>query len=148
MLYNCYTCYLRIGVVYVPTIGKRGGAYTDIEPVAVVPVANTDGLRRAFLDTIARKNVAVPLIKGKWPPPVLLKYAGVKTWSAFARDASTWDIKENDGVYQIVSNRMHPKGYWVEDAEHKMNFPPGSTVDDVIDRMIAILQDAARSSTS
>ena len=30
--------------------------YTDIEPVAVVPVANGEALRRALLDAIARKN--------------------------------------------------------------------------------------------
>jgi hypothetical protein len=140
--------YLRQGVVYVPTVGKRGGVYTIIEPVALVPIANTEGLRRAFYDAIARENVAVLPRKGKWPPPLLSKYAGVKSWSAFARDASTWNIAENEGVFQIVAHRMHPKGYWVEDHERKMEIPRGTTVDDVIDRMIAILQDAARDSNS
>jgi hypothetical protein len=141
MLYNCY---LRNDIVYVPTVGKRGGAYTDIEPVAAVPVTNVEALRRAFQDVIARGNAAVPLIKGKWPPPVLLKYAGVKTWLAFARGASTWNIENNDGIYKIVGHRLHPDGYWVEDHEHESDFPPGTTVDDVIGRMIAILQEAAR----
>jgi hypothetical protein len=139
-----YSCYLRRNAVYVPTVGRRGGAYTEIEPISVVPAANIDGLRRAFLDTIDRKNIAVPLLKGKRPPPALLKYAGVKSWSAFARNASTWSIKENGGLYQIVGHKRHPEGYWVEDAEQKTDFPPGSTIDDVIDRMIAILQDAAQ----
>ena len=83
--------------------------------------------------------------KGKWPAPVLLKYAGVKTWAAFARDASVWNLEENDGVYRIVGHRVHAKGYWVEDPAQKIEFPPGTTIDGVIDRMIAILQDAARS---
>ena len=35
-------CFLKKGVVYVPTVAKlQTGAYTDIEPVAVVPVSNT-----------------------------------------------------------------------------------------------------------
>jgi hypothetical protein len=140
-----YKCYLRTSIVYVPTVGKRGGAYTDIEPVAVVPVANSEGLRRAFLDTIARKNAAVPLQKGKWPRPVVLKYAGVKTWSAFARDASVWSLEEKDGTHQIIGYRKHSKGYWVEDPDQKIDFPLGTPVDDVIDRMIAILQHAASS---
>ncbi len=139
-----YKCYLRSGTVYVPTMGKRGGVYTNIDPVTVVPVTDAEGLRRAFLDVIAKKNVALPPVKGKWPPPVLPKYAGLKTWSAFARDASTWNIEENEGVYQIVGNRMDPKGYWVEDADQKITFPPGSTLDDVVGSMIAILQDTAR----
>ena len=141
MLYNCY---LRKGTVYVPTVGRRGGAYTDIEPVAVVPVANTDGLRRAFLEAIGRGNVAIPLIKGKHPPPVVLKYAGVKNWSAFARNASSWSVKENNGPYQIVRYRTHLDGYCVEDPNQKIEFPVGTTLDIVLDRIIAILQDTAR----
>jgi hypothetical protein len=140
-----FQSYLRRGIVYVPTTAKRGtSVYTAIDPVAVVPVGDTEVLHRAFRETIARKNVAVPLIKGKWAPPVLLKYAGVRSWSAFARGASTWNIEENDGTYQIVGHRVHPKGYWVEDPDQKIEFPRGTPIDNVIDRMIAILQDAAR----
>ena len=36
---------LKNGVVYVPTVGKRGGAYVIMAPVAVVPAADTEGLR-------------------------------------------------------------------------------------------------------
>jgi hypothetical protein len=69
-----YRVYLRQGVVYVPTGAIRdGGPYTDIEPVAVVPVANNEALRRALLDAIARKNITVPVPRGKWPAPVLLE---------------------------------------------------------------------------
>lgn len=141
-----YKCYLRNGVVYVPTVGKQGGVYTIIEPVAVMPVGDIERVRRAFRDTTARKNVAVlPHRKGtKWPPPLMPKYAGLKSWSAFARSASTWNIVDNEGRYQIVGHRMHPDGYWVEDPNQKIVFPPGASLDDVIDRMIAILQDAAR----
>lgn len=137
--------YLRRSIVYVPTVAQREtGAYTEVEPVAVVPVANTEGLHRAFEDTIARKNTIVPRPKGKWPPPLLPKYAGVKTWSAFARDTSTWSIEETDGVYQIIGYRMHPKGYWEQDSDQKTPFPQGTKINDVINRMIAILQAAAR----
>ncbi len=137
--------YLKRGIVYVPTIAQlQTGAYVDVEPVAVVPVANTDGLRRAFFDAIGRENAVVPNPpKDKWPPPVLLKYAVAKTWSAFARDASLWSIKESNGSYRIVGYRTHPKGYWEQDPEQVTKFPPGSTVGDVINRMIAILQSAA-----
>jgi hypothetical protein len=139
-----FQCYLRRGTVYVPTTAKRGtSVYTAIEPVAVVSAADTAGLTRAFRNAIARKNVAVPPVKGKRPPPVLLKYAGVQTWSAFADEASTWNIEENDGTYQIVGHKIHRKGYWVEDPDQKIEFPAGTKVDAVIERMIAILQHAA-----
>lgn len=139
-----YKCYLRDGAVYVPTVGRRGGAYTDIDPVTVVSVTNADGVRRALLDAIAKKNPAVPLQKGKWPPPVVLKHAGVKTWAAFDRNSSSWNIKENDGNYRIGSYRKHPDGYRVEDHEQEIEFQTGTTIETVVDRMIAILQEAAR----
>ena len=113
-----------------------------------MPVTNTEDLRRALLDTIDRKNIIIPNPpKNSWPPPVLLKYAGVKAWSAFARGAAVWSIKETGGNYQIAGYRTHRNGYWEKDPEQKINFPPRSTVEQVIDRMIAILQEAARGSS-
>ncbi len=135
--------YLRNGSVYIPTVGRRGGAYATIEPVSVVPVTDTKGLRRAISDAIGRENVALPLLKGERPSAVLPKYARVKSWSAFARSSSSWNIVQNSGGYQIVGHRMHPDGYLIEDQNKKIEFPAGTTVDTVIDRMIAILQGAA-----
>ena len=137
--------YLRGGIVYVPTVGLQEGGpvYVEIEPVAVIPAANSEALRHALLEASEKKVVLVPVPKGKWPPPVLLKYAGVKTWSAFARSASTWNASEKDGLYKIVGYRKHAKGYWVEDNAQRIQFPTGTVIDAVVDRMIAILQDAA-----
>lgn len=143
MLYNCF---LKDGIVYVPTVVKmQTGVYSDEEPVAVVSAADSQGLRHAFLDTIGRGNAVVPNPpKDKWPPPVLLKYTGAKNWSAFKRGASTWSIKEKNENYQLIGYRTHRDGYWQEDLDQKINFPPGTAVDDVIDRMIAIIQEAVR----
>ncbi len=107
-----YIVYLKKSTVYIPTVAKlETGAYTEVEPVAEVPVTDTDSLRRAFLATIARGNAIVPNPeKNKWPPPVLLKHAGAKSWSAFMRGTATWNIKEYGGIYQIVGHRVHAKG--------------------------------------
>jgi len=42
--------------------------------------------------------------------------------------------------------RKDPTGgpSWVEDRDHKIDFPPGTTADEAFSRMIAILRDAAR----
>jgi hypothetical protein len=74
----------------------------------------------------------------------VLKYADVKTWSAFARGMSSWSIKEKDESYQIVGYRTNRDGHREGDPEQRITFPPRSTLDEVVDRMIAILQDAAR----
>jgi hypothetical protein len=142
-----FNAYLRGGIVYVPTVVRlqKGGAYMDVEPVAVEPVSNTHGLRRAFSDAIARKNVFVPNPpKNNWPRPILLKYSGAKTWSAFARNASMWSVDEENDVYSIVAYREHRDGYWVQDKNRKIEFPLDTPVAQVIDRMVAILQEAAQ----
>jgi hypothetical protein len=119
------TCYLRNGVVYVPAVARRasGPIYTDVEPVAVIPLSNSDDVRCALLEASARKNVVIPDRDPKElrAPPLILKYAGVKSWSAFFRNASTWSIAEDDGVYRIGFWRKH-KGYWEPDLEREINF--------------------------
>jgi len=143
-----FTCYLRDGIVYVPTVARRKSEpiYTNIEPVAVIPVSSLEDVRRALLETIARKNVVIPDRdpKALRAPPLLPKYAGVRSLSAFYRNASTWSISEDDGVYKILNYRKHSKGYWQEDPAQEIQFPVGTTVDDVVDRMISILQEAAQ----
>jgi hypothetical protein len=138
--------YLREGALFVPTTGKVDvGLYRDIEPVGVVDISNTEGVREILRATISRGNPATPhFSRGNYPQPVVLKYAGVKTWSAFARDARSWSIQHEDCGYQFVGHGKHPKGYWVEDPEQTIKFPPQTAVDTVIDRVIAILQESAR----
>jgi hypothetical protein len=140
-----YHVYLRTGKVFIPTFGLvHKGLYRDVEPVAVVDVSDTDALRRTFRETIARGNPPTPYYRrDSYPQPVVVKYAGVKSWGAFARGASPWSIKEDDGIYQIAGKLRGPNG-WAEDPEQKVELPSGTSVDQVIDRMIAILQEAAR----
>jgi hypothetical protein len=95
--------------------------------------------------TIARGNPPTGPYPRPYPPPVVLKYAELKSWHAFARGTEPWSIQEKDGTYQIVGHFMHPNG-WVPDPDQTVRFPPGTSIDDVIECMIAILQNAARSS--
>lgn len=144
--------YVRKGVLYMSTFGMvEKGFYRSVEPVAVVSISNTDALRKAFRDAIARGNPKVPsLPRAKWPqPPVLLKHAGFKTWSAFERGASYWSIKEENGIFHILAMKKKDIGRgWEDDAERGESFPAGTTADEVIERMIAILQNAARENSS
>jgi hypothetical protein len=140
-----YQIYLKKGIVYLPTTVNQGTAHMEVEPVTVVPVADTEGLRRALRNTIPKQNLFVPpSVEDARKPPVMLKYTGDKSWSAFMRGTSPWSIYEKDGKYQIEGYRIHRKGYWEQDPDQMIELPPGTPLDEVIDRMIAILQDAAR----
>jgi hypothetical protein len=140
-----YEIYLRNGTVYLPTMGRMDkGFYRGVEPVAVVSVANSEALRQALTATISRGNPDVPMLRRReWPLPVLLKYAGVRTWSAFERGMRHWSLKEKDGIFRIVANEKQSDGMWLGDPEQTFTFP-GVTVGGVIKRMITILQEAAR----
>lgn len=142
---HCHV-YLRKGTVYLPTMGEvEKGFYRGVEPVALVSVTNTESLRQALLATIARGNPTVPrLRRSEYPPPVLLKCAGVKTWSAFDRDASLWTISEAGGHFVIIPYKKRPTGESVQDQNDKIEFPPGSSADVVIERIISILQQTAQ----
>ncbi len=120
----------------------------DVDPVTVVPVMDTERLRRAIAGyNPERKPISAPTIEDARKPPVILKYTGDKSWSAFMRGASCWSIYEKDGIFQIEPYRVHPKGYWEPDRDNFIKFPSGTSIDVVIDRMIAILQSAAGAST-
>jgi hypothetical protein len=143
-----YKCYLKKHTVYLPTTVNQGIAvYMDVDPVTVVPVADTDHLRRAMLNTIPQENpFRAPTVEDARKPPVILKYTGDKSWSAFMRGALSWSIFEKDGIFQIRPYRIHPKGYWEPDRDNFIKFPSGTSIDVVINRMIAILQGAAGAS--
>jgi len=138
--------YLRNGVAYFPTVAKtEAGFYVLVEPVVEVSVSNVIGLRNALGDIIARDNVIIPTPKrNAFPPSLLPKHAGVKTDRAFMQGASQWAIDRKNGNYQIIGYRVHQDGYWVQDGTQKIGFPKDAPTDSVVDRMIAILQDAAR----
>jgi hypothetical protein len=139
MLYNCY---LRKGIVYVPTVGKmETGGYREIAPVTVAPVSHDVELKNSLREAFSRDNRIVPgLARAGFPEPVLPKYAGVKSYAAFARGTSVWNVIEDKGVYQIIGQRkMLPRG-WEDDPDQTITLPAGSSIDDLCDRLIAILQ--------
>jgi len=138
--------YLRNGIVYVPTVGKMDkGFYRDIEPVAEIPAANTEALRQAISAALRSGNPEVPIPpRRNWPRPVLLKHAGVKSWSVFERGMKLWGIEKRDGVFSIMGKRKKADGTVVDNPQQKISFPPDVALDQISDRMITIIQNAAR----
>lgn len=97
-----YYCYLRRRAVYIPTTGKADeGFFRHVEPVAVVPVADTIKSRRAFRETIARGNPLLPpMTPSQRLASPILKKAGLKSWAAFERGTSVWVLEDKDAIYQ------------------------------------------------
>ena len=140
--------YLRMGLVYVPTTAMvQHGFYQIVEPIVIVPVSNSDAIKRALADTMGRGNPKVPAPDPyDRSPPVLTKYAGVKSWSTFVRNASLWGIDERENNFKIIGYRRDPPNGWTRDKALDEPFPSDTSADKVIERMFAILQEAARKS--
>jgi hypothetical protein len=137
-------CYLRRGIVFIPCSAEiKTGGYQHLEPVAVIPATDTDALRHAFLEAMARGNPIIPKYSPSPSGSALLKYAGVTSLSAFDRLASTWSIDEENGIYKIYFwRRGEPRG-WVPDVERFVVLPPGSGAEEACERMIAIIRETA-----
>jgi hypothetical protein len=52
-------------------------------------------------------------------------------------------MDDANGVFRIEPNTRDSRGAFTPDKDAVETLPAGSTVDDLIDRMIAILQEAA-----
>jgi hypothetical protein len=120
------------------------GFFRYIEPVETAPVRDTETLKQAFLRTVRRGNPSIPNIpRSDAQQPVLPKYAGLKTWSAFARGAIPWSVSDEAGQYQIIGQKKRPDRGWEDDPDQTVTLPEGSTLDELSDRLIAILQTRA-----
>ena len=139
------------GVVQIPTsyFVERDGFFVDNRPLESVPVEQTEGLRQAVLAAIERGNPPITrdqaraLLHSKDDP--VLKATGARSWNVLDRQTKgLWSIDGKDGVYQIrVDEPMQPRG-WHEDKAKRVEFPSGTSIDDVITRLIAMIQECVR----
>jgi hypothetical protein len=110
------------GVVYIPTSHRveRDGFLLQKSPVECAPVAQSERLREAIRATHAR------------------------SWDTLDRQTKgLWSLVEKNGLYEIrVDQPMEARG-WREDETKRVRFPPGTAVENVIDRLIAMIQECA-----
>jgi len=118
-----WSFYLRKGVAYIPTTAKtEAGFWLAIEPVDVAPAHSVEELQRLLLKTIGRGNPVVQTpTRQDCPPPVMQRYCGMKSFSAFERTAALWAISVNVDSYVIyLATEFRPQGSmgrrrWAED---------------------------------
>jgi hypothetical protein len=134
--------YLRNGTVYVPTVAQtEAGYYMDIEPVEAVSATDTGALEHAIKEAMSKGNPIVPTPRrATFPKPVVLKHANVKSWSAFEKGTLNWTIVGKSGNYQIKPGRKRPDKGWEEDPAKIESLPPGTTLDEVARRVVALVQ--------
>ncbi len=134
--------YLRNDVVYVPTVAQtEAGFYLGVEPVDVVPVANTEALQRAIWRAMNTGNpkIATPA-RGSFP--------NVKSWPIFEKNALFWSVAEKDGSYEICRGRKRADRGWEDDPAQIQKMPPGLGLQEVSRRIASLVQAAAGKGTT
>ena len=142
---------LRDGVVYIPTSYRvdRKGFFFENAPIESVSANRTSKLREAIVTTIQRGNPSISLDQYKSlsgsKHSVLLEATGTRSWDVLDRQINgLWSVAEIDGQYVIrVKQPMQPRG-WHEDKTKRVEFPSGTPVEEVIDCLIAMIQECAR----
>jgi|SRR5580704_8892639 hypothetical protein len=142
---------LHNSVVHIPTsyLVERDGFFFENSPLESAPVEQTERLRHAILMAIGRGNPPISLSKYRSlsgsKNSVLLHATGARSWYDLDRQMKgVWSLAEKDGAYQIrVDKPMQPRG-WHEDKMKRVEFPPGTPVEDIITRLIAMIQERAR----
>jgi hypothetical protein len=139
------------GVVHIPTsyLVEEDGFFVDNRPLESVPVERTEALRQVIMTAIERGNPPISrdqaraVLHSKNDP--LLKATGARSWYVLDRQTTgLWSIDVKNGVYEIrVYQPIKPRD-WNEDKTKRVQFPPGTAVDDVITRLIAMVQECAR----
>lgn len=140
------------GIVYIPTSHKVEGRgfHVDKAPVDAIPVEQAEELRKAILAAITRGNPPITLdevrvIVADSKKSAMLSATHAKSWYVLDRQTKgLWGIVEKDGHYEIrVDQPMETHG-WHEDKSKRILFPPEAPIEDVIDRVIAMIQARAR----
>jgi len=121
------------------------GLYITVEPIAVLPVGNTQGFSQVLHDMMLRGNPTIPRVDFRtYNEPGLLEATGLKSWTTFYRGNNVWSVDESDGIYSICVNRREKHGGWVDDLSQKITFPSGTSLDEVCARIVEIVQAKAK----
>jgi hypothetical protein len=127
--------YLRKGSAFVPTMAKtEAGFWMGIEPVDVRKVESPEALQALLLAVIKRGNPVVPTpTRNNFPRPVIERYCGLKSLSAFEQTASCWAISQDDGDFHIYEWRRSERyrGAREKADETEVILPEGTPIESV-----------------
>lgn len=129
--------YLRKGSVFIPTVARtEAGYFMDIEPVLVIEHADAHKLSDGIRTAIRTGNPIVPTpSRSSFPEPVVLKYAGVKSWSTFERNAHCWMLEQKDSVFTLHSPDISKPEDWNDSYSVIQTF----STEDALDELIKVI---------
>ena len=140
-----FTVYLRRKTVYLPTVAKvLTGGHQEIEPVSVVDVSDAKRVSQALKELFNRGNPVLERYSyAEHKEVAVLKCVGIKSYSAFVRQSKTWHVILDGGNYEILGQKRRQDRGWEPDPENEIILPEGASEDDLVERVVEVLQAAA-----
>lgn len=135
--FNTWSSYIRDGRAFFPTIAGELRLKVDVEPVTVVSASDKEAVIVALKEQISKGNVPDPSDYPK--PPVVLKYAKVKSWRAFENGLVGFSLLQRKGNYLLRSQKRGQDGHLVDDLSKEVIFSGDTPLDDVIRRSAEII---------
>jgi hypothetical protein len=121
------TLYVLGNKVIVPTVSRTQAGYNlETEPVASLDLADP-ALPEVLQHVLERGNPIIPTpSRANFPKPVVLSYAGAKSWSEFTEIADRWELTEHNGTYTLArGTRDSDANYW--GGKEKLPIPLNAT---------------------
>lgn len=133
-----YLCGKR---VIVPTSARtRAGFYLEIEPVRVAEADDASAIREIILLALETGNpsIATPP-RDKFPKPVVLKHAKVRSWVAFERLVRAWQVYKSAVDTEFCRyERTPPRG--LSEVEATRRKYPIAGLDSMLNDLIGEIQ--------
>src|SRR5689334_2747825 len=102
--YPLWHLYARESVVYVPNVAQtEAGYFLDVEPVRVMPATEPQAIAAALEQALGQGNPRIPTpVRASFPKPVVLKYAGVKSWKTFEQRSACFTLRRLEHEYELA----------------------------------------------
>ena len=134
--------YLRKGMVFIPTVATTdAGFFMDIDPVSLVESESKQRVIEEIKATVAKGNplVATPA-RASFPKPVVVKYANVKSWAAFEKNAFCWKIFKKDSSFQLRPQRKSLFRGWEDDLSRSETFDGETAIEELANSIAEQMQ--------
>ena len=131
--------YVRGDLVVIPTFSRAtAGYFLDTEPVAVSSVRARDEFVRTLDATITTGNPRVPTpTRNCFPKPVVLRYAGVRSWKALESKAVCFTIQHFEGALELSVTGRGDDGRWTDSPIEAVGFSDSAGSAGTVQRIIS-----------
>jgi hypothetical protein len=133
-----WSVYIHNGKVLIPSKANTEAGYSlEIEPVRVADIQDTEAIALALEQTMAEGNPTVPTpTRARFPKPVVLGPAGVRSWNEFVRSAVSVSVYREGGKFKIIPSKHDEEGAWIDDLEKTFLMPESVSTIELVRRMV------------